>query len=66
MSNWIKISDRLPKDNTVVLTYGCGVADTEICQAFYSKSKWQELDCCGDFFDYLPTHWMPLPLPPKD
>jgi hypothetical protein len=72
MTEWIKVEDRLPPLNTIVMTwgYGCADEDGKWCQAYYSYSRhsgsWQELDCCGDYFDWKPTHWMPLPEAPKE
>jgi hypothetical protein len=63
---WISVEDRLPENKSLVMTYGYGCASSEYCQAYYENSKWQELDSCGDFFDYAPTHWIPLPLRPKE
>lgn len=69
MNNWINVTDKLPEINTIVMTWGYGCADNDEkwCQAYYSDYRggsWQELDCCGDYFTYKPTHWMPLPCPP--
>jgi hypothetical protein len=65
---WISVDDRLPNVNTEVMTWGSGTASNsfECLQAWYSEDGWQEMDCCGDFFnDIPPTHWMPLPEGPK-
>jgi hypothetical protein len=63
---WISVDDRFPEENSIVMTYGTGCASSEYCQAYFNNGKFQELDSCGDYFDYPPTHWMPLPNPPKD
>lgn len=64
---WISVKYKLPDEDTIVMTwgYGCANCDYKYCQAYYSNEGWQELDSCGDFFDYPPTHWMPLPDRPK-
>lgn len=65
MSEWISVKDRLPEDRVPVLTYGrkgsIGIEFVTDCSRtghgiyFYAR--------CGD---YKPTHWMPLPEPPKE
>lgn len=67
MNNWISVKDKLPKPCSEVMTWGSGTASNQFgcCQAYYSFKGWQELDCCGDFFDFPPTHWMLLPEAPK-
>ena len=64
---WIKVSDRLPLPETLVL-----VANNE------SKHPDDNWVCCGEMINkkrwvnqfsderILVTHWQPLPEPPKD
>lgn len=65
VQEWIPVSERLPEVRVPVLTYGrkgaIGIgfvqpssvtADGKVY--FYSR-----------YGDHLPTHWMPLPTPPK-
>lgn len=66
MNNWISVKDKMPNEGEIVMTYGSGAANTQFCQAYYrANGFWQELDECGDFLDDSPTHWMPLPEPPR-
>jgi hypothetical protein len=62
--NWIKVSDKMPKKNEVVLLYG---RLTGIITGWYDEPKGQwntggkfnlMLDLC--------THWMCLPETPKE
>lgn len=49
---WIPVTERLPEENDAVLVVW---KDGDIGLAFMHKDDW----------DYA-THWMPLPLPPKE
>lgn len=51
---WISVKDKLPERDTWIATYGFMQVPTMICQK-YGKHG----------FQYNPTHWMPLPEPPK-
>ena len=59
---WIKCSDRLPRLYENVLIYGNGI-NNHIQTSFLFNNEghreWQEKY-------WIPTHWMPLPQPPKD
>lgn len=66
VQKWIPVSDRLPEVRTPVLTYGrkgaVGIGFTQPSSVtaegkvyFYAR-----------YGDSLPTHWMPLPEPPKE
>lgn len=61
MADWQPI-ETAPKDGTLVLTIGH--PDTRIPSIFNFKGKsWgPEIFLDGG---YYPTHWMPLPKPPK-
>lgn len=60
---WIKVTDRLPEQNRVLVFRSFGIQYT----AWFNN---------GDFYDTLGdiltgksieiTHWMPLPEPPKE
>ena len=70
-NEWHQVENKLPYTNGTFLTYGYETASSNYCQAYFSRDenfnpRWQELDECGDFFDYPPTHWIELPYPPKD
>ena len=59
---WIKFKDQIPKNNTFIkvksndLWHGVGIFQDG--KFVYSWVK-------GDFYGN-PTHWMPLPQPPKE
>jgi len=63
MSEWISVGDRLPNDGELVLIVTVSGDLTD-----YNFAKWS-----GDYWTrkawplgYAPTHWMPLPEPPKN
>ena len=58
MTNWIKVSDRLPEDDVDVLVF---VGDDAFTVGYLSAGKWI-LDYQG-LEDQI-THWQPLPEPP--
>ena len=72
---WIRVEERLPEDDVNVLIYAVSNGDdVDSCIAMTSythrmhgfniegwRSPWQYF-----FFDYMITHWMPLPEPPKE
>ena len=70
MSKWISVKDRLPANDTYVL----GAFKSTVIGAKYhavdckvSDGRWVMLgnDRVGDTYTDTPTHWMPLPEPPK-
>ena len=72
---WISVEERLPEDDVNVLIYAVSNGDEmDSCIAMTSYTHhmhgfniegwyppWQYF-----FFDYMITHWMPLPEPPKE
>lgn len=72
---WISVEERLPEDDVNVLIYAVSNGDdVDSCIAMTSythrmhgfniegwRSPWQYF-----FFDYMITHWMPPPEPPKE
>jgi hypothetical protein len=61
MKNWIKISEKLPKDVTPVLVYGeCCDVCYQIKIAEIEQGEWFESGH-GEDLKFKPTHWMPLP-----
>ena len=76
---WISVSDRLPQDGQTVLLYDNEEQHVatfkEVC-TWCKKKKGFVYDPEGEWhgkhwhlhkeFDRPPTHWMPLPTPPKD
>lgn len=65
MSAWISVNDRLPETTGDVLAYFSGEG---IVVAFFDPGEtrpwWHELTT-ADAWE-TPTHWQPLPAPPKD
>lgn len=64
MSNWIKLSEKVPELGQLVLCFN-NYGDFETC--LYDK-HWHSrgpffASCTGEFF---PTHWQPLPEPPTE
>ena len=57
-NQWIPVEERLPEDRKMVLAAVDGV----VCIAFYGNYMWEEV---GTYSIFYPTHWMPLPQPPK-
>ena len=62
---WIPVSERLPKYGERVLVFG-GVT---MYVAYYDKNRyggesWHKLNSKSHYCN--PTHWMPLPEPPKE
>ena len=59
-TKWISVKDRLPQAYTDVLAYRKSGCEVECCidiqRNFWLKDPTSE---------YLVTHWMPLPQPPK-
>lgn len=55
---WIPVTERLPEDRKMVLATVDGVVRI----AFYGNYMWEEVETYSIFY---PTHWMPLPQPPK-
>lgn len=63
MGEWIECVKQLPPDSRVVLVY---FDDGSIYTAKWLDPYWIDPD--GLDFNYgrdVPTHWMPLPSPPK-
>lgn len=61
MAEWISVKDRLPKNNDYVLAWSPGWVECVIC--FYDK--YSEYWYTEDHSLPFPSHWMPLPEPPK-
>ena len=62
---WIPVTERLPKYGEHVLVFG-GVT---MYVAYYDKNRyggerWHKLNSKSHYCN--PTHWMPLPEPPKE
>lgn len=66
---WIPVSERLPEkeDFYIVFMHEPGVEEPFVWHGYYKPSEgWEVRDVYGDLFDGNPTHWMPLPAPPKE
>ena len=78
MSEWISVNDRLPEYGVAVTTIGKdedGLWTTPITAQLYIDGEKQRFisgfSFCGDrliktMVETKPTHWQPLPEPPKD
>ena len=68
MPKWISVAERLPKYGTPVLAYGSRggifVAKYERARAEWDIDYWWKLN--SSIHVCNPTHWMPLPEPPKE
>jgi Protein of unknown function (DUF551) len=67
MSEWISVKDRLPDEETPVITLYSGVV--QHITYWIVDGAWYP--ACSDEQDPTPidgvfTHWMPLPEPPKE
>ena len=58
---WINVKDGLPKSSCNLIVF----ADGYVCEAEYGDLG--DLECVfyEAFSQIYPTHWMPLPEPPK-
>ena len=64
-NKWIPVTERLPEHGKVVLVYGKrGAIYTAWCNSLYKNPGWHKLNSKNHYCD--PTHWMPLPEPPKE
>lgn len=60
---WIRVDNHLPEEHEEVFTYGeTGICTAEIAWFDEGIPYWM---CRGEF-SVDPTHWMPLPDPPKE
>lgn len=65
MSEWIKCSERMPEDYLPVLAFFDGLTTRLVY--FDSTSKcWWLADNPSYIGDFSPSHWMPLPPPPRE
>lgn len=63
-SKWIPVTERLPEHGEVVLVFGSrGGVYTAVFNKPGQYRGWHKLNSKSHYCD--PTHWMPLPQPPK-
>lgn len=65
MSEWISVDDRLPSLDKTVLVCWSGLTDIEPEKDFLIFNEDCSFSYWANFFGCPPTHWMPLPEPPK-
>lgn len=67
-ARWIPVTERLPKYGETVLVYGSqgGIytARYERARTEWGRDSWWKLNSKSHICN--PTHWMPLPEPPKE
>lgn len=64
-ARWISVSERLPKEDEVVLVFG----GRSIYTAYYGENRWGGIGwhkLNSKYHNCNPTHWMPLPKPPEE
>lgn len=61
VQKWIPVTERLPEDGEVVLVYGTRGG---IYTAYANRGGWHKMNSKSHYCN--PTHWMPLPEPPKE
>ena len=62
MGEWVSVKEKLPKANTRVL---CVDMYGNMYVSKYRQDFCLMGECVGWPEDFPPTHWMPLPPPPK-
>ena len=66
MSQWIPVSERLPDGDDEVLVYDPVREAVETAEYLAEHRSWLASAWEYDGRSYIfPTHWMPLPEPPK-
>lgn len=68
MTEWISVAERLPDKGRRVLVFlrpSYIEFSTREPEADESDDTHRWLDETGEKFDDIPTHWMPIPEPPK-
>jgi hypothetical protein len=67
MSEWISVEDSLPEEGRQVLLYWkeSGHIEDGAFYEFETGTGWYHVLFDGESLNCEPTHWMPLPEPPK-
>ena len=68
VQEWISVKDRLPEDVENVLCYESGKLYIAFCEDYEENVVWWDYvayDRDDTWNEVCPTHWMPLPQPPK-
>jgi hypothetical protein len=75
-SEWVRVEDNMPADGVEVLVWSANSVSIPV-QGYYSvkhggwKASFEMRQCMNDSFHgdakfyFTPTHWQPLPEPPK-
>ena len=63
IGHWIPVTERLPEEEEVVLVWGGASVYTAKRHNKYGGLMWWKLNSKQHYCN--PTHWMPLPEPPK-
>lgn len=61
--DWISVKDRLPADDATYLVYG-GNKYGIMLAIYYGDGEWLTDDLTN--ITRFVTHWMPMPMPPKE
>ena len=64
LPKWIPVTERLPEKGQVVLVWGGASIYTAKRHNKYGAPMWWKLNSKTHYCN--PTHWMPLPEPPKE
>lgn len=63
-SEWISVKDRLPADDATYLVYARNWYEIVVA-IYYGDGKWLTCDDLTNITRFV-THWMPMPMPPKE
>ena len=63
MTNWIKLSEKLPPSAGRYLAYPDPLEDIHSTVAWYDKGKnhWEDLLYLEGYNEFTPTHWAVMP-----